>query len=173
MELEHAEGVFEHELNEFKSVAVTRIIHDFYDTDPKRGFYGGGGIDMRFDVYPMGYGFGGVFPPKTARWGAEYKKALSQYYTRCAFTFGHATSLAVENNSISLDPTAKDAWGLPLLRMTFDFRDNEDELDRLVNARSAVLRPIPSVHGHRAGNPISIPADRGFIHAEISALLQS
>src|SRR5258708_9903429 len=36
---------FEHELNEYKSVQVTRILHDFYDADPKRGFYGGGGID--------------------------------------------------------------------------------------------------------------------------------
>jgi homoserine O-acetyltransferase len=35
-----------------------------------------------------------------------------------------------------------------------------------------VLRPIPSIHGHRAGNPINNPADRAFINAEISALLQ-
>jgi homoserine O-acetyltransferase len=55
----------------------------------------------------------------------------------------------------------------------FDARDNEGELGRLVNARSAVLHPIPSVHGHRAGNPVAIPADRAFIQAEISALLQS
>jgi homoserine O-acetyltransferase/O-succinyltransferase len=55
----------------------------------------------------------------------------------------------------------------------FDFRDNEDELSRLVNARSAELHPIPSIHGHRAGNPVNIPADRAFINAEVSALLQS
>ena len=55
----------------------------------------------------------------------------------------------------------------------FDTRDNEDEIGRLVNARSAVLRPIPSVHGHRAGNPVNNRADHTFINAEISALLQS
>ena len=54
----------------------------------------------------------------------------------------------------------------------FDMRDNEAELGRLVNARSAELHPIPSIHGHRAGNPVSNPADRDFINAEISALLQ-
>ena len=54
----------------------------------------------------------------------------------------------------------------------FDVRDNEDEIGRLVNARSAELHPIPSIHGHRAGNPINHPADRDFIKAEISALLQ-
>ena len=54
----------------------------------------------------------------------------------------------------------------------FDVRDNEAELGHLVNAKSAELHPIPSIHGHRAGNPINNPADRAFINAEISALLQ-
>ena len=54
----------------------------------------------------------------------------------------------------------------------FDPRDNEDELGRLVNARSAALHPIPSIHGHRAGNPVNNAEDRAFINAEIAALLQ-
>ncbi|QPF86227.1 alpha/beta fold hydrolase [Bradyrhizobium genosp. L] len=54
----------------------------------------------------------------------------------------------------------------------FDMRDNADELRRLVNARSAVLHAIPSIHGHRAGNPVKNAADRAFINAEILALLQ-
>ena len=44
---------FEHPLNEYKSVQNTRMVLDFYDTDPKRGFYGGGGIDARFGKYPI------------------------------------------------------------------------------------------------------------------------
>ena len=55
----------------------------------------------------------------------------------------------------------------------FDVRDNEAELPRLVNARSALLHPIPSVHGHRAGNPANNAADLAFIKAEIAAFLQS
>ena len=54
----------------------------------------------------------------------------------------------------------------------FDWRDNEAELGRLVNAASAELRPIASVHGHRAGNPVRIPADRAFINTMISDFLQ-
>lgn len=124
-------GNFEHELNEFKSVAVTRIVHDFYDSDPKRGFYGGGGIDFRFDVYPVGYALGGGWlggglPREAPRWGVDYKKALKQYYTRSLFSFGHTTSLPVERNSISLDPQAKDDWGLPAMRVTY--KDHPDDL---------------------------------------------
>lgn len=53
----------------------------------------------------------------------------------------------------------------------FDVRDNEGELPKLVNAKSAVLHPIPSLHGHRAGNPVNNPRDQAFIKAEIAALL--
>ncbi|HEX5648147.1 MAG TPA: GMC family oxidoreductase, partial [Steroidobacteraceae bacterium] len=49
-------ALFEHELNEFKSVQVTRILHDFYETDPKRGFYGGGGLDARSGPMPIVWG---------------------------------------------------------------------------------------------------------------------
>ncbi|EJN13797.1 homoserine acetyltransferase [Bradyrhizobium sp. YR681] len=54
----------------------------------------------------------------------------------------------------------------------FDVRDNEDELAKLTNARSAVLHPIPSLHGHRAGNPVGNPRDQAFLKAEIAELLR-
>jgi len=53
----------------------------------------------------------------------------------------------------------------------FQPSDNAEELPLLVNARSAELSPIPSMYGHRAGNPIHIPADRAFLRDKIQALL--
>jgi choline dehydrogenase-like flavoprotein len=120
-----AGGFFEHELNEFKSVAVTRVIHDFYDTDPKRGFYGGGGIDTRYDVYPISYALSGL-PVDAPRWGADYKVMLRDYFTRSMFALAHTTSLPMERNSISLDPQVRDAWGLPAMRVTY--KDHPDDL---------------------------------------------
>src|SRR4029078_10306313 len=49
---------FEHPLNEFKSVQNTRMVLDFYETDVRRGFYGGGGIDARFGKYPIIFALG-------------------------------------------------------------------------------------------------------------------
>ena len=43
----NAAGLFPEEINGHKSIATTRVIHDFYTIDPKHGFYGGGGIDSR------------------------------------------------------------------------------------------------------------------------------
>ena len=114
---------FEHELNEYKSVQVTRILHDFYDADPKRGFYGGGGIDARMGSQPLGWALasGGELPG----WGAEYKARL-EGFSRSMVTAGHCTSLAQESNSVSIDPTLKDAWGIPAIRVTY--KDHPDDL---------------------------------------------
>jgi hypothetical protein len=57
-----ASGSFEHPLNEYKGIQVTRVIHGYYRADPKRGFYGGGGIDARFDYYPASFALHGRPP---------------------------------------------------------------------------------------------------------------
>jgi homoserine O-acetyltransferase len=53
----------------------------------------------------------------------------------------------------------------------FQPSDNAAELALLVNAGSAELWPIPSIYGHRAGNPVHIPADRAFLREKIQQLL--
>ena len=120
-----AGGLFEHPLNEYKSIEVTRIIHDTYEIDPKHGFYGGGGIDARFLWFPISFATVGL-PPRLPQWGSEYKKALQKYFTRSMYLTGHTTSLPLENNSISVDDTVKDAWGLPAMRVTY--KDHPDDL---------------------------------------------
>ena len=116
-------AVFEHEINDYKSVQVTRILHDFYDADPKRGFYGGGGIDARINPQPALWALaaGGDLP----RWGAEFKARL-EAFPRSTMSTGHSTSLPVPGNSVSLDPTVKDAWGIPAIRVTY--KDHPDDL---------------------------------------------
>jgi homoserine O-acetyltransferase len=50
----------------------------------------------------------------------------------------------------------------------FQVEDNRLEMRHLANAE---LKPIPSVWGHRAGNPISEPRDRAFIEGHVKTLL--
>ncbi|PYP39932.1 MAG: hypothetical protein DMD43_09675 [Gemmatimonadetes bacterium] len=118
-------ALFEHPLNEYKSVQVTRLLHDFYDSDPKRGFYGGGGIDARFQQYPILFALGAL-PPDAPAWGSEYKRLLGEYFNRTMMVAGHTTSLPVETNNVTLDPNVKDDWGLPALRITY--KDHDDDL---------------------------------------------
>ncbi len=52
----------------------------------------------------------------------------------------------------------------------FQVDDNRAEMKHL---RHAELHPIPSVWGHRAGNPLTQPEDRAFIETRVEALLAS
>jgi choline dehydrogenase-like flavoprotein len=119
-----AMGLFEHPLNEYKGIQVTRVIHDYYKADPKRGFYGGAGLDARFNYYPANFALQGM-PPDAPKWGADYKKMLSTYFTHTMTVLAHSSSLPQPGNSISLDPDMKDSWGLPAMRVTFDFHPDD------------------------------------------------
>ncbi len=132
-------GVFEHPLNDYKGFAVSRVFHDFYELDAQKvGFYGGGGLDARFDLTPVGFATGGL-PPGTPGWGKSFKDTLRQNFTRTMEIFCHGTSLPVENNSFSLDPDLKDAWGLPALRMTYKDHPDDIKLGNWMNVRAAEL----------------------------------
>jgi choline dehydrogenase-like flavoprotein len=113
---------FDQPLNEYKGANVTRILHDFYDSDPKRGFYGGGGFDARSGG-PLTWGQ--TVPKGTAAWGQGFKEYLESYtyWMNCS---GHGTSLAQETNRIDIDPELKDDWGVPAMRVTY--KDHPDDV---------------------------------------------
>jgi len=121
------QAAFEQPLNEFKSVQVTRIVHDFYENDPARGFYGGGGMDARpfLDSTPIMHTLNGL-PPGRPGWGLEFKQMLRHYFTRKMTILGSTTSVPLARNNISLDPTLKDDKGRAAIRMTY--MDHDDDL---------------------------------------------
>ena len=132
-------GVFDEPLNDYKGFAVSRIFHDFYELDAQKvGFYGGGGVDARFDLTPISFAMGAL-PPGTPRWGKDFKATLAHNFTRTMEVFGHGTSLPLETNSFSLDPDLKDAWGLPALRMTYKDHPDDIKLSNWLNARALEL----------------------------------
>lgn len=121
------DGVFEHPLNDYKSVQVSRVIHDFYETDESRGFYGGGGIDARplWSMTPIFHALQGM-PHDIPTWGAAWKDEMAHNFTRqMTFACG-TTSLAMDRNNITLDPNNTDQWGRPAIRATY--RDHDDDL---------------------------------------------
>ena len=120
-------GNFEQQLNEYKSIQVTRIVHDFYETDPKRGFFGGGGIDARafFSATPIRHAMSAL-PPGTPRWGAEFKNTIAETYTRQMAMATGNTSLPMDSNNITLDPENTDQWGRRSIRVTYN--DHPDDL---------------------------------------------
>jgi choline dehydrogenase-like flavoprotein len=58
-------------------------------------------------------------------WGSDLKRRL-EAFPRSMMSTGHCTSLPLETNSVSIDPTLKDAWGIPAIRVTY--KDHPDDL---------------------------------------------
>jgi len=121
----HAE--FEQPLNDFKGVQCSRIVLDFYDADPQRGFYGGGGLDASsyLGATPVLNAVSSV-PSGVPAWGSGFKTFLARSFTRRMTILGSATSLPLERNNVSLDPEVTDAMGRPAIRITY--RDHDDDL---------------------------------------------
>jgi gluconate 2-dehydrogenase alpha chain len=55
-----------------------------------------------------------------------------QHYNHTILIQQHGTSQSSRLNYLDLDPTYKDAWGQPLLRMTFDFPENDIRMSQFI-----------------------------------------
>ena len=80
--------------------------------------------------------------------GARMEKGgarqLSQHVSAAA---RHASFYAYRDDYLDLDPTYKDRFGRPLLRMTFDLHDNELKMSAFLTDRYAEI----STNGRQAG----------------------
>ena len=152
-------GRFEHPLNEYKGVVGTRIIHDFYEADAKRGFYGGGGIDARFPHGPIGFATTTVLPPDTPTWGAEFKRVLREYYTHTVRFYAHLTALPVETNTVTLDPDHRDQWGRPGIRLTY--RDHADDVKTMEWFRDRAHELLEAAGATHVWKQPILPTDGG------------
>jgi gluconate 2-dehydrogenase alpha chain len=74
-------------------------------------------------------------PPGTPRWGSAWKKAIAHNYRR-SFSIGiHGSCQSYRQHYLDLDPTYRDSNGLPLLRMTFDWHQNEQKMLHFMNEK--------------------------------------
>ncbi|MFC4617541.1 GMC family oxidoreductase [Camelliibacillus cellulosilyticus] len=67
-------------------------------------------------------------PQGTPTWGKDFKAASIKYANRTLSVAAQGASLPFRHHFLDLDPTYKDAYGDPLLRMTFDFEDQDRAL---------------------------------------------
>ncbi len=117
--------------------AMGTVLDDFnadnFDHGPHR-FVGG--------AYTACYTTGGrpiLFhptPPGTPRWGRAWKEAVARHYNHTIGIQTHGSSMPQRNNYLSLDPTYKDAFGRPMLRMTFDFPANDLRMSKFLVDRA-------------------------------------
>jgi gluconate 2-dehydrogenase alpha chain len=105
-----------------------------------------------FDHGPLGFVGGGYLgqvqtngrpiettpvPPGTPNWGSKWKQAQrDNYLSAVTATSGvHGSMYSYKTNYFDLDPTYKDRFGRPLMRLTMDFHDNELKMSKYLTGK--------------------------------------
>jgi gluconate 2-dehydrogenase alpha chain len=125
-------------LNPFMGAgALGQAVDDFngdnFDHGPE-GFIGGG--------YIATWSTGGRpilqhrVPEGTPKWGAQWKKALADNYLTSTAVVTHGSVMSYRHAYLDLDPAYRNVYGDPLLRLTFDFHDNERRMSRFVTGKA-------------------------------------
>jgi len=134
----------------------------FFEDKNFNSFMGAGGLGVAIDEFNgdnfdhSGLGFiGGGFlqagsngarpieirpvPQGTPRWGGEWKKAVAKYFNRSFGITIQGACQSYRTNYLDLDPTYRDAYGLPLMRMTFDRHENETKMSVWLTNKAAEI----------------------------------
>jgi gluconate 2-dehydrogenase alpha chain len=139
------------------SGASGTVINDFAADNFDHGgleFIGGGYIGaVNSHGRPIQYH---PVPPGTANWGKNWKQAVVKHYNHTMTLSVHGSSMSRRQNYLDLDPTYRDAWGQPLLRMTFDFPQNDLRMSAHLTAKAV---EIANAMGAKlvAGSPRKAP----------------
>jgi gluconate 2-dehydrogenase alpha chain len=144
------------------SYQVTSNVDAFFDNKNFNPFVSSGAIGMciddfngdNFDHGPHGFIGGGYMgavqtnarpilttrtPKGTPAWGAAWKKAVADNYLSNYQTVTHGGCCSYRDAYCDLDPTYTDRLGRKLLRITFDFHDNELKMSQYLTARLAEI----------------------------------
>ena len=87
-------------------------------------------------------------PPDAPRWGSGWKSAVRKHYAHTSSVATMGSVMSYRDRYLDLDPTYRDAHGVPLLRMTFDWHPNEYKMTAYTSARVAeivqAMKPVRS-----------------------------
>ncbi|MFF2797614.1 GMC family oxidoreductase [Lysinibacillus xylanilyticus] len=134
-----AAGFFDEQYNTFMGAGSLGVSLDDYNGDnfdhSDLDFIHGGNIALtQTGARPIG---SNPTPPDTPTWGSEFKKQSIHYYTRSFGIGAQGASMPHKENYLSLDSTYKDAYGLPLIQLTYNFTDQDRALHKYISARAA------------------------------------
>jgi gluconate 2-dehydrogenase alpha chain len=113
-----------------------------------------------FDRSPFGYIGGSIIgtamyggrpiqwrpvPEGTPGWGSKWKEETTKWYDRAMNIVASGSVMPNRANYLDLDPTYRNRFGMPLMRMTFDYKDNERKLSahsaKIINEIAAAMNP--------------------------------
>ena len=128
----HATAFFNEQFNIFMgSGALGLCCDDFngdnFDHSGENFLHGAGIFALQTGARPI-QSSSLKLPGGAGTWGADFKRAFNYYYSRHMTISTQGASLPHKENYLSLDPTYKDAYGMPLLRITYNWTNQDRAL---------------------------------------------
>ncbi|NIG18300.1 GMC family oxidoreductase [Pantoea sp. Al-1710] len=143
----------------------------FFDNEYMNPFIGGGALAVQIDDFNgdnfdhsnldfiggagiMGFSTNGRpiqnmngLRPGTKRWGSEWKAGYARDYQTAGTIFCQGTSMPMREAYLDLDPNYKDRHGHPLLRLTFDWNQNDQRMAKFVTDRAInIMKEVGGQH---------------------------
>lgn len=78
-------------------------------------------------------------PPGTPSWGKEFKEQSLKYFNRNLSVGAQGASMPHSENYLDLDPKYKDIYGNPLLRMTYNFTENDRNMSYFLREQTGKI----------------------------------
>jgi gluconate 2-dehydrogenase alpha chain len=119
-------GALAHSIDDFNGDNFDHADHDFI----------GGANALVHSTNGRPIGMANGVPPGTPRWGSAWKKAYKDSYQNFNSIYCQGHSNPHRDVFVDLDPTYKDRFGRPLLRVTFDWNENDKRAARFMADRS-------------------------------------
>jgi gluconate 2-dehydrogenase alpha chain len=84
-------------------------------------------------------------PAGTPGWGSQWKEETAKWYDHSMNISASGSVMPNRGNYLDLDPTYRNRFGMPQMRMTFDYKDNERKLSahaaKVINEIAMAMNP--------------------------------
>jgi choline dehydrogenase-like flavoprotein len=151
-----AVGFFDFETYDDIGPGATIAVSDYNHGTP--GLCGGGMLANEFIRLPIH--MVDRLPENTPRWGLGHKQAMRHWHKRCIQIFGPTQQIPTAIARVTVDPTVKDKWGLPVARISGNVHPHTFEIGEIQARRAETwLKEAGAIHTSlMAGKPEMVSA---------------
>jgi len=143
-----ASGLFDFDILDFSGPGACMAICDYNHHNP--GIIGGGLLATEFYLLP--YAFSQNRPHGEARWGIDHKNYQRENFYRLGRMVGPIQEIPVFDSRVSIDPTVKDHWGIPVVALSGGQHPlNAKHCEFLSEKAEAILKKAGAIRTWRHG----------------------
>jgi len=127
-----AYGLFDFDVYDDLGPGASIAICDFNHGNP--GLVGGGALANEFIRLP--YIFSQLRPPGAPRWGQAHKDFQRQWFRRHMAVHGPVQEMPVFEARVQVDPSVRDHWGIPVVRLSGSRHPHDLEVSRFLASKA-------------------------------------